>query len=175
MSLLVLVLLGIELLTIEEIYKNARGKVPYVRSAKKTWALLLNEIEENPAKVFYDLGCGDGSLLFLVEKEKKMKAIGYDIGLYPYFFSRVKKMFKNSKVKFFKKDIFESDISDADFVFLYLLPPVVERFRKEIMPKLKNGAIIICNTFSLENMTPYKTIDVLPEKKLSKRLYFYKV
>lgn len=169
-------LLVISGLVVFELFRSLiLGYVPFVRSAKKIWKKLQNEISESPGKVFYDLGCGDASLLFLVEKHKKMKVKGLELGPLPYLISKLKAFFYKSKADIKRKDFFKNDYSDANFVYMYLLHEVVDKVEAEIVPKLKPGTIVICNTFNMQNHAPYKTVDVYPEKRLNQRLYFYKV
>ena len=86
----------------------------------------------------YDLGCGDGRVLYdLVEKNPNISAVGLEIAFVPYFIAQFRKWrggkrFERLSFKF--KSLFAEDLSGADLIFIFLLdksyPKLVEKFKK---------------------------------------------
>lgn len=171
-----MLLLAIGLLIVAECYRAlVKREVPFVRSSKKVWQHVINNLSPDSNKVFYDLGCGDGSLLFLVEEKMKMKVKGYEKGLLPYLLAMFKKCLKKSKAEIKRKDLFKQNYADADYIYLYLLPSVVQKLEPVLLSNIKKGAIVMSNSFSFKTIKPYKIIDVFPNKTLNRKLYFYQI
>jgi predicted RNA methylase len=88
----------------------------------------------------YDLGCGDGRLVFAAA-DNGAEAIGIEIFILPYLYAWLKSLFfkpKSGSAKILFGDLFNYDISGADAVFIFLLDKsygrLVEKFKKELKP-----------------------------------------
>lgn len=149
-------------------------KVPFVPTRKKVTKRLLEIAKLKDGQTILDLGCGDGRLLFEAEKQAKIKAIGYEISPLPYFLSRTKKLFKRSKVEFRFKNFFKENISEADVIFLYLIPDILPDLAKKLKKECKKGTKIISHTFALHELKPKQTIKKDKTQKLPS-FYIYKI
>jgi len=91
--------------------------------------------------------------------------------------ARLKGFLKKSKAKIFYKNFFKEDLSQADYVFCYLLPIEMSRLQKKFEQELKSGAVVIANSFQIENWQPVKKFVINPKKRagLSNRIYVYKM
>jgi Methyltransferase domain len=81
---------------------------------------MLKLAEIKPSDVFYDLGCGDASLLILAVKEFNVKeAIG--IESHPLRYRKAKRNVKKQKlsnrISVIEEDIYQADLSEADVIF----------------------------------------------------------
>jgi hypothetical protein len=75
----------------------------------------------------------------------------------PLAFSRIKaKLCGYKNVKFLNADLFREDFSKADILMTYLTMPHMEQLRPKFESELKQGAIVICNTFPVPGWTPAK-------------------
>jgi predicted RNA methylase len=112
--------------------------------------------------VVYDLGSGDGRIPITAAQKYGARAVGIDINP-----QRIKEANENlakanvgGKVKFLNQDLFETDISEATVVTLYLLPSL----NLKLMPtlkKLKPGTRIVSHSFDMgTEWPPEKTQDV---------------
>jgi predicted RNA methylase len=112
--------------------------------------------------VVYDLGSGDGRIPITAAQKYGARAVGIDINP-----QRIKEANENlakanvaDKVSFLNQDLFETDISEATVVTLYLLPSL----NLKLMPKLKalrKGTRIVSNSFGMgSEWPPDKTQDV---------------
>ena len=110
----------------------------------------------------YDLGSGDGRIPITAAQKYGARAIGIDIDP-----QRIKEANENlakadvsDKVKFLNQDLFETDLSQATVVTLYLLPSL----NVKLMPKLKQlkaGTRIVSHSFDMgTEWPPEKTQDV---------------
>ena len=112
--------------------------------------------------VVYDLGSGDGRIPITAAQKFGATAVGIDINP-----QRIKEANANlakanvgDKVKFLNQDLFETDLSPATVVTLYLLPSL----NQKLMPKLKQlkpGTRIVSHSFDMgTEWPPEKTEDV---------------
>jgi predicted RNA methylase len=105
--------------------------------------------------VVYDLGSGDGRIPITAAQKYGARAIGIDINP-----ERIREANANlakakvgDKVKFLNQDLFETDISEATVVTLYLLSSL----NLKLMPKLKAlkpGTRIVSHAFDMGTEWP---------------------
>ncbi|MSQ49186.1 MAG: SAM-dependent methyltransferase [Betaproteobacteria bacterium] len=96
-----------------------------------------------------DLGSGDGVLVIAAAK-RGARALGieYDQGLYELSKRRATEVGVAARTSFIKGDIFESDLSAASVITLYLTESVNLRLRPRLFA-LKPGTRIVSNSFQL--------------------------
>jgi len=110
----------------------------------------------------YDLGSGDGRIPITAAQKLGARAVGIDIDP-----QRIKEANENlakamvgDKVKFLNQDLFETDLSQATVITLYLLPSL----NVKLIPKLKQlkpGTRIVSHSFDMgTEWPPEKTQDV---------------
>lgn len=99
---------------------------------------LLDMAGVRPGEVVYDLGCGDGRVL-QAARERGATAIGFD--LEPRCEGAV------------KCNLFDVDLSNADVVFVYLLPTLNDRLLPQFR-RMKSGARIVSYSFGLTGVRP---------------------
>ena len=111
----------------------------------------------------YDLGCGDGIIVATAAQKHGARAVGIDIDpqRVKEANERVQKAGVTDKVKIMNADLFETDISPATVVTLYLLPSLNQKLIPKLNKELKPGTRIVSQSFDMgENYPPEKTVDV---------------
>jgi len=111
------------------------------------------------ANSFYDLGCGQGTLVLVIKRKLPRLAVyGIDNSRIRIFFAKLKSAFFRKKISFKKQDIFQTDLSNADIIYTYLwydlMPPLERKLQKE----LRQGAIVITNTSNFPNWKPVQKV-----------------
>jgi SAM-dependent methyltransferase len=101
--------------------------------------------------VVYDLGCGDGRIPIAAAQKYGAHGVGIDIDP-----KRIEEANANAKaagvtdkVSFVNADLFESDISKATVVMLYLLPSLNEKLMPKLRADLKPGTRIVSHSFNM--------------------------
>ena len=134
----------------------AAPSVPWMRKA--VIARLKKEMEAAgvPGPIILELGSGWGTLALDAAKAcPSATVIGYEISPIPLFFSRLRAVLRGYKnTKFLSADLFAEDFSRADIVLTYLTMPHMERLRPKFEAELKDGAVVICNTFPVPGWSP---------------------
>lgn len=109
-------------------------------------------------EIFWELGSGDGRVVL---ETAKMGALSYGVeqSLLRVFWSRYQAKKQNlPNAKFIHGDIFKTDFSSADIIYIFLLPKGVDKLEPILKRNLKKGARIITQTFHFKNWKPYKKI-----------------
>ena len=131
---------------------------PFVPSSKKRHMKMLMLADLKSSDVVYDLGCGDGRLIFSAVPHVK-KAIGYELSIPLILFAKMKAFLTRSKVQIRFGNIWKQDYSDADVIFWYLLPRAMDQFFRDVWPKLKPGTRVVSNAFQIHHLQPTKQAD----------------
>ena len=107
-----------------------------------------------------DLGSGDGRTVITAAK-RGAKALGieYNPEMVELSKRNAAKEGVSDKASFVKADLFESDLSQAQVITMFLLPDINIRLRSKIL-NLKPGTRIVSNTFTMGDWSADETATV---------------
>lgn len=146
------------------------NKIPYLPSRTNTIKRIIKKIKIKPNSKVYDLGCGDMKFLINLEKKYSFTGIGLEISPLPYLIARINLKINKSKSTILYKNIFDQNLSNADYIFIYLTPPILSQLSQKILSECKPNTIIISNTFAIPNL---KLIDQIPKSNQNQKIYIY--
>ncbi|HTX86788.1 MAG TPA: SAM-dependent methyltransferase [Candidatus Nanoarchaeia archaeon] len=120
---------------------------------------------------FFDLGAGDGRTLFAAAGAGAISE-GFEISLLPYLITKIKILCspKKNKPKIFFRDFWKINLSEADVIFVFLMPRIMEKLKEKMEKELKPGARIICYTWPMPGWEP-AAVDDIPGRL---KIYLYK-
>ncbi|MCL4812992.1 MAG: methyltransferase domain-containing protein [Vicinamibacteraceae bacterium] len=112
--------------------------------------------------IIYDLGCGDGRIPITAAKKYGATGVGIDIDPQRIMEANAnaKKEGVTDKVTFLQADLFETDISRATVVTLYLLPSLNVKLMPKLLKELKPGTRIVSHAFDMGDWKPEKELTV---------------
>lgn len=121
---------------------------PFVPSTKNTAMTMMHLAHIKSGMKIYDLGSGDGRLLFLAANLGGV-AVGFEINPFLVMFTLIKRLLSphRNRVSVYWKNFWHTTLSDADVVFVYLLPWRMERLQQFLEDQLKPGTIVVSNSF----------------------------
>lgn len=151
------------------IYTNLTTSVPWAKNPKENIDKIFKELSLPKDSLIYDLGAGDGRVLFIAEKYG-CRAIGFELSLYPYLRAGLRKFIFPSAVVIKRQNFFEEDLSQADAVFIFLVGKVMDRVGQKLKLELKKGAIVASYGFTIPGWHLEKTIFTKPSLT-----YIYKI
>jgi SAM-dependent methyltransferase len=101
--------------------------------------------------VVYDLGCGDGRIVIAAARLYGARGVGIDIDPERIEEARAKarEAGVTDLVSFRVEDLFETDISEASVVTLYLLPVLNLRLRQKLWRELEVGSRVVSHVFDM--------------------------
>ena len=126
--------------------------------------LALAEVTEND--VVYDLGSGDGRIVIAAAEKFGARGVGIEINQY-----LVDESNRNARaagvadrVRFVRSDFYDTDISEATVVTLYLFEETNAKLKPILVEQLAPDARIVTYKYKMPGWTPIKT---------GKRVYLY--
>lgn len=124
--------------------------VVYVPTPQPVVEAMLRLAKVSKDEMVYDLGCGDGRAVITAARDFGARGVGVDIDP-----QRIRESRSNAeaagvtdRVSFRQEDLFQMNFSDADVVFLYLLPALNVKLRPKIL-ELRPGTRIVSHAFSM--------------------------
>jgi hypothetical protein len=135
-----------------EVERGQEGKdVIWVPTSQALVDKMLDMAQVTPEDYVIDLGSGDG---ILVVSAAKRGATALGIEYNPDLVELSRKNAANEgvsdKAKFMQADLFETDISKATVITLFLLPKLNLKLRPQLLD-LKPGTRIVSNTFNMDD------------------------
>jgi len=128
----------------------------YVKTDRDVIRQALKLAELKKGDVFYDLGSGNGDVLIEAAKFGA-KATGFEISPYYYILGKLR-TWQNKNIKIRFQNIKDVSLSQADIVYCYLLPKMLEKLAPKFKKDLKSGAKIISIGFPIKNLKPSRKI-----------------
>lgn len=128
---------------------------PFVPSKKGKIKTMLELANIKPGETVYDLGSGDGALIFEAALHKA-QTVGIEINPFLVWYSRflAGRIGLKRKVTIKWMDFRKFSLANADIVFLYLWPDTNAKLREKLERELKKGARIVSNSFPIKGWTP---------------------
>jgi hypothetical protein len=146
--------------------RAADPSVPYVPTPQEVVERMLEMAKVGPQDYLIDLGSGDGRIV--VTAAKKFNARGFGVDLNPV---RIKESVDNAaaagvsdRVAFHQRNLFETDLSDATVITMYLLPRVNLELRPKLL-ELKPGTRIVSHDFDMGDWTADETVTMSVKEK----------
>jgi SAM-dependent methyltransferase len=147
---------------------------PWVPTRKKDLKRILLLADLKPGQVLYDLGCGDGRVVFALGQNSKAKIIGIELSWLLFFFCKIKHFFYPLKnISFQRKNLFKQDFSSANVIYVFGLPKTIRekliiKLKKELQPKTR----VISYVFPFPDL---KLIQKDQSPKKSNPIYIYEI
>ncbi len=150
--------------------------VPYVPTPPDVVRRMLEMANVSPDDVVYDLGSGDGR--FPITAAKRFGARGVGVEIDPKLVRRARANAREAgvadQVEFQEGDMFESDLSDATVVTLYLFPEINIKLRPKLFAELDPGDRVVSHDFDMDEWEPDRVVEmgsdtiylwIIPEEK----------
>ena len=110
-------------------------------------ALLISDSFKGRSTNMIDLGSGAGALVRAAVREGGFsQATGYEVNGALVAYARLRSLFSPGE-NFKLQSLWEADVSDADLVFVYGVPPMMERLQLKLSRELPVGAHVVSNRY----------------------------
>jgi len=118
-------------------------------------------VSVSPSDVVYDLGCGDGRLLFAALEKGAGQAVGVECDPEPLATARevAKKKGIEDRITFHEADIMSVNLSDATIVFTYLCSAAALALKEKFEVELKPGTKVVMEMFPVPGWKPSRVIE----------------
>ncbi len=138
-----------------------RGKdVVWVPTPQALVDKMLDMAQLTPQDFLMDLGSGDGRTVITAAK-RGARALGieYNPDMVELSKENAAKAGVSDRAEFMKADLFETDLSKASVITLFLLPDINLKLRPKLL-ELKPGTRIVSNSFTMDDWVADETASV---------------
>jgi SAM-dependent methyltransferase len=149
---------------------RAQDEVPFITTPDRVTQAMLELAGVTPQDFVIDLGSGDGRIV--ITAARRFGASGLGVELSPDLVARSRENARAAGVaaraEFRVQDLFETDLSRAQVITMYLLPEVNLQLRPRLLA-LSPGTRIVSHDWDLGDWTPDRslTLDV-PDKAIGR-------
>lgn len=145
-----------------EVQMGTEGDVPYVPTPDIVVERMLELANVSSDDVLYDLGSGDGRIPITAAEKYGTRSTGVEIN--PELIERSREnaaeVDVDDEVEFLQQDLFQTDLSEATVVTLYLLPDVNLQLRSKLLQELQPGTRIVSHDFDMGEWEPERVVRV---------------
>ena len=130
-------------------------EVPYIRTPQSVVDKMLDLAGVGPDDYLIDLGSGDGRIVITAALKHGARGFGVEIDptLVQASNEAARKAGVAERAQFFDRDLFETDISKATVLTMYLLPAVNLQLRPRIL-QLKPGTRVVSHDWDMGEWQP---------------------
>lgn len=155
------------------IYSSLMGS-PYVPTRNKVILNILKEVKFKKNYLFVELGSGDARMIRLAVKKYHLKGLAVDINGLINFWARILSRLDrtNKNIVFKTENIFDTDLTKADYLYLFLMPDLLKKLVSKFDRELKKGAIIISHGFPIKE---YENKLIKKVERIPFPTYYYRV
>lgn len=139
-----------------------RLDVPFVPTPQQVVDKMLELAKIQKTDYLIDLGSGDGRIPVTAAQRFGIRAMGVDIN--PQRISEANERAKSANVtklvEFREQDLFQTDISQANVLTMYLLPSVNMKLRPKILSDMRPGSRVVSHAFDMGDWDPEQKVTV---------------
>ena len=122
---------------------------PFVPTPMQAVKKMLALADIKKGDKVYDIGCGDGRMVYLAAKDYGANATGFELSPLVYALAKIRQFFWRSKAKITFGDFRFYNLKEADVVVCYLLPETLAKLQTKLDKELKKGAKVISYAFQI--------------------------
>jgi len=130
---------------------NADNLAPYIPSPQIVVERMLEMARVKPGETVYDLGSGDGRILFTAAQKFKARAVGIELSpeLCKLTTEKVARLGLSDQITVVQANLLKVDLRPADVVTIYLLTSSNIRLRPNLEKYLRVGARVVSNDYEI--------------------------
>lgn len=151
---------------------NLMTRVPFAGTPQDRIEQLLDDLKLQPRMRIYDLGCGDGRVVFAAAR-RGARATGFEIQPLTYLRAKINQLARYPTAEIRYGNFYRTDLGDANIVFCFLVDSVMPRVARFLERKLTPGCTVVSYGFPLPNWEPENIFQ--PTKPNGSVAYMYVV
>ncbi len=131
------------------------GDTPYVQTPQNVVDAMLETAKVTDKDYVIDLGSGDGRMVITAAKKRGARGFGVDLDkrLVKLANDNARKNGVADRAKFYARDLFETDLTPATVITIYLLPEVNLMARSKLLA-LAPGTRIVSHDYGIGDWLP---------------------
>jgi hypothetical protein len=132
------------------------GDTPYVQTPQNVVEKMLEIAKVGLGDYVIDLGSGDGRMVITAAKKHGARGFGVDLDreLVRLANRRAAEAGVADRAVFYQRDLYQTDVSRATVITIYLLPEVNLMVRPKLLAQLKPGTRIVSHDYDMGEWPP---------------------
>ena len=132
------------------------GDTPYVQTPQNVVDRMLQVARVGPGDYVIDLGSGDGRMVITAAQKFGARGFGVDLDrrLVELANQRAASAGVADRAVFYERDLYDTDLSGASVVTIYLLPEVNLMVRPKLLATLKPGTRVVSHDYNMGDWPP---------------------
>jgi protein-L-isoaspartate O-methyltransferase len=149
---------------------------PFVGTPQPVVDKMLEAAEIKPGETLYDLGCGDGRILFTAAQKFRANAVGVELSakLVKQATDSAAQLGLQKRIKVIQGNLLEVDLRGADVVTLYLLTTSNAQLKPNLQSQLKPGARVVSHDYPIKGWKPQRVEKVFVHQR-EHTIYVYRM
>jgi SAM-dependent methyltransferase len=149
---------------------------PFVPTPEAVVDKMLTAAELKPGETLYDLGCGDGRILFEAAQKFGARAVGVELSskLVQGVTDKVQSLGLQDQIKVIEGNFLDVSLRPADVVTLYLLRLANEKLKPNLKKQLKPGARVVSHDYEIMGWKPDR-VDRVVVYQRAHTIYVYRM
>lgn len=172
----ILILIFVIIITfayILSLFNNIKYKIPQVSTFNRDLEILKRVFDKYIIKwkKIADLWSWTWKMLRLFERRYRLEATWFEIDFSNVLISKIISKSFGLKNKSIKKNYFDAELEEFDYIYIYMLPFLMEKVEKKVWSSCKKWTIIFVNAFKFTN---HKPIEIY-KKNWKDKIFVYEV
>lgn len=132
------------------------GDTPYVQTPQNVVDRMLQVARVGPGDYVIDLGSGDGRMVITAAKKYGARGFGVDLDrrLVQLANGLAARAGVGDRAVFYERDLYDTDLTAASVVTIYLLPEVNLMVRPKLLATLRPGTRIVSHDYNMGDWPP---------------------
>jgi len=149
------IVMGIGMLFLLSFAYAAVSGAPWVPTWKRDIDRLERVLALHSGEHFVELGCGDGRVVLELTKRSGALGIGVELSLMQFIAAQVRRMWQRTPNAYILlQNIFSHDLSNANAVYLFLMPETYEKLRPKFEKELRPGTRVVSYVWPIPGWEP---------------------
>ena len=172
-TVLLSIVLALLLLLVGFCFWHIIVPVPFVPTSNVMVQQMVELANVQPGETVYDLGAGDARLLIAAKRRQPTcKAMGYEVLPSAWLQGRLRIWWSKVPITLRRRSFFKANLSDADVIFAYLFPKVMQQLEQKFATELTPGTRIISHAFAFANKQPLQ-VHTVQDGRRERKIYVY--
>ncbi len=144
--------LGLVFVMISSLVSFVITAVPFIPSPVKDVRTVAQHLGLSAKDHVYDLGSGNGRVLFEIESVSGARTTGYELMRWTHIYARTLGLMKHSRAQFIRRNFLKENLSTATVVYCYLYPHLMTKVGEKVMAECKPGTTVVSRDFRIPNL-----------------------
>ncbi|MBN2001881.1 MAG: class I SAM-dependent methyltransferase [Anaerolineae bacterium] len=128
----------------------------WLPTSRRVVRQMLYLADVQPGETVYDLGSGDGRVLFIAAREFGARAVGIELDPLRYLWTRlwIALLGLRGQVRVVLGNFFNQDVSEANVIVTYLVPKAQKKLMFKLWRELAPGSRVVSSIFVYPGWEP---------------------